>query len=61
MTKKDYELIASVFQYTKEQGINTLDTESVDITARFMATTLKLNNPKFDRARFLNACGVEEA
>lgn len=58
MTKKDYELIASVFVYTKDQGINNLDHESVDITARFMATTLALNNPRFDRDKFLKACGV---
>lgn len=56
MTKKDYELIASVIirykdsLYTKEQHM--------DIACDF-ADKLAEKNTKFDRAKFLKACGVE--
>jgi hypothetical protein len=59
MNQREYELIAAVFVYTKEQGIPRVDPETVDTTARFMALFLQHNYPKtFDRAKFLKACGL---
>ena len=67
MTKKDYELIASEIEFAK---INFVDNATGDkpydngkydtwyVMAINLATTLKNNNPKFDRERFLEACGV---
>ncbi|MCE5292966.1 MAG: hypothetical protein LLG14_27535 [Nocardiaceae bacterium] len=67
MTKKDFELIAAVFANLlrepihpdcddpeAEQGaIDGIRTAAVNL-ADALATT----NPRFDRARFLQACGV---
>lgn len=56
MTKKDFELIANVFrnQYTGH-GSPEWVRESLAVK---MAEALATTNPKFDRARFLAACGV---
>lgn len=57
MTKKHYELIASVFKEAFDpKGI--AQTFTVRLLADEMAEALKLDNPKFDRERFLQACGV---
>jgi hypothetical protein len=52
MTRKDYIMIAEVF--ARSAG---------DDLAKFLASNLadKLaeDNPRFDRARFLDACGVK--
>jgi len=71
MTKKDYQLIADVicgrvenaklslhFGYTDEDISHALNTLS-DL-ADMMAYELKLDNSKFDRDKFLSACGVTE-
>ena len=59
MTRKDYVLIAETF--AKFQKIQDLD-QSINWTgadlARNLADTLQGDNPRFDRARFLVACGV---
>jgi len=52
MTRKDYIMIAEVFAHS-----------AGDDLAKFLASNLadKLaeDNPRFDRARFLEACGVK--
>lgn len=59
MTRKDYELISNVIANVRkefrgvEDGINA----SRDI-AVFLAGRLANDNPRFDRDRFLKACGV---
>ena len=60
MTRKDYELIAAAtrdalhsarpWSEDKEEGIR--------LTARSIADALAADNPRFDRSRFLAACGV---
>ena len=59
MTRKDYVLIAETF--AKFQQIQNLD-QTINWTgedlARNLADTLQADNPRFDRARFLSACGV---
>ena len=64
MTRKDYILIAGVFN----RRINAIadgatDREifgAVKSTAMHMATALATDNPRFDRERFLAACGVDK-
>jgi hypothetical protein len=61
MTKKDYELIASVFnkviEYAKNDG-SEVDVPLVKTLARLMSAELNNENPRFDREKFLHACGV---
>lgn len=52
MTKKDYELIASVIRQMFSLGDDQL------YVADMFAVTLAKQNPRFDRDRFLQACGV---
>lgn len=64
MTRKDYELIAAAMR--KVGGHLTSSNEDYaagkrDIHARAsaeLATALEATNPRFDRERFLKACGV---
>jgi hypothetical protein len=56
MTRKDYQLIAEVFA-NFGQMIELEETIGADI-ARNLADALQGDNPRFDRARFLTACGV---
>ena len=59
MTKKDYELISrNIAQVQREfrgveDGINAIRDVAV-----FIASDLERDNPRFDRERFLKACGV---
>lgn len=67
MTKKDYQLIATTFrseyEMHKSNAGPVYGQEALkalrDIAGRF-ANQFALNNPNFDRARFLKACGVSE-
>lgn len=58
MTKKDYELIAGAIynQYSVETGQSQQGIENV---ARLLAYKLELDNPRFDRNKFITACGIE--
>ena len=55
MTKKDFELIARILAspYCAEDQI------AVRAVAYRFADALATTNPRFDRARFLAACGVQ--
>ena len=61
MTRKDYKLIAEVFKSANENWLGFSETPSAVLagTARSLATQLAQENPRFDRARFLEACGVK--
>jgi hypothetical protein len=55
MTRKDYQLIADVLsKFTAEGGV----TIERDAMAYDLADALALDNPRFDRERFLVASGV---
>ena len=56
MTKKDYELIAEALNY-HNRGLSTVTIEAL---AETLATLLQAQNNKFDRTRFLQACGIGE-
>ena len=69
MTKKDYELIASVIRGRIENTkmLDKLDWSQKDIDTGvavleqltyYLANQLETKNPKFDYNRFLTACGV---
>lgn len=53
MTKKDFELIASCLNYPKGLRIT-----KEGLVLRF-ADTLASKNPRFNKEKFLQACGVE--
>lgn len=54
MTKKDYVLIASVF------ANHDNEIRSIADVAEGLADMLERDNPRFDRSRFLKACGIEQ-
>lgn len=66
MTRKDYVKIAAVFKdyyLTISAGTgdyNDLSKIVFKELAENMATMLKTDNPRFDRDRFLAACGVPD-
>lgn len=59
MTRKDYQLLAdSILNARKVQsGLGEMYV-SVAHLVNTLATDLEIDNPRFDRARFLEACGV---
>ena len=62
MTRKDYELIAEIIRvamyttnkYNEEQGKSWVEHIALEFS-----DSLRSTNPRFDRARFLTACGVK--
>ena len=66
MTRKDFELIAAAFRKSLQsdfhgdpKGRDSLNgILGVEFTARLVADALMSTNPRFDRDRFLKACGV---
>ena len=55
MTRKDYELIASVIRNADEVA----DDQTREALAEMFADVLAGTNDRFDSARFLTACGVK--
>lgn len=68
MTRKDYQLIAEAIREARSISPGAVvvapstryHDDGVDTAARYLASALERDNPRFDRARFLKACGVEE-
>lgn len=59
MTRKDYVMIAEIFKSNREEFIEGEDGYAViGILANQIANGLEADNPRFDRHRFLVACGV---
>lgn len=69
MTRRDYVLIAAILGQTKPaEGTGATSRDAWQDAGAFgawlavcrkFAACLALENPRFDRARFLRACGVE--
>ena len=59
MTKKDFILISEVLKGLFDDGAHALDNENDcwAVAERF-AKELAKQNPRFDKARFMKACGV---
>ena len=55
MTRKHYVAIAEIIALHNEEHSN----EIITALAGHMANYFKRDNPKFDRERFLTACGIE--
>lgn len=62
MTRKDYELIAKAIKDScrYSNGFSGYDMDVVKSTMECLADALKIDNPRFDPARFLKACGIED-
>lgn len=63
MTRKDYVLIAEALKHARDQIPATGEHVAHELlgnssSARSIANALADDNPRFDRARFLQACGV---
>lgn len=61
MTRKDYVMIADSIKAAREnwEGFAPESQEAIDGLARSLASKLQADNDRFDRARFLDACGVK--
>lgn len=60
MTRRDFELIAHVLAFDLEHHCSTVESvDQLDRLARIFATELATTNPRFDRDRFLAACGLD--
>jgi hypothetical protein len=55
MTRRDFELIAGTVKYIRD--LKTTDEDTLDLLAWAFATELGRNNQRFDKARFMDACG----
>ena len=53
MTRKDFELIAKAIRDQRDQPVP----DPLDALAYRLASALFNTNPRFDRERFLKACG----
>ena len=62
MTKKDYELIAEALKIANGSiTVAPYDSETaLSLVSVLLADRLEKENPRFNRARFLSACGVVE-
>lgn len=65
MTRKDYQLIADALRHARplappSTSILRAAHYTLDSAARHLAEALALDNPRFDRERFLKAAGVTE-
>ena len=60
MTRKDYVAIAASIQATRKYFTpdSIEEQAAVDLVAKRIANTMEIDNPRFDRSRFLKACGI---
>ena len=65
MTRKDYIAIASALNNSRDVSTEfSADyiagwIEAIDASARWISSAMARDNPRFDRARFLKAAGVQ--
>jgi hypothetical protein len=59
MTKKDYELIAKCF-HNQLSDITPENAEVIIVLAIHLCNQLEMTSHRFDRNKFLQACGVTE-
>lgn len=56
MSKKDYQAIAAAFYRAGQITLREHEDETWQILRREIADVLAADNPRFDRARFIEAC-----
>jgi hypothetical protein len=56
MTRKHYIAMAQAFKLVK---VHDGDIETLTKLAHELASVLKVDNPRFDKDKFLTACGVK--
>ncbi|MGP1614994.1 MAG: hypothetical protein ACTS5Y_08085 [Pollutimonas bauzanensis] len=62
MTRRDFQLIAATVAGVRTGYARARNTDlfyALDDTSRALADSLAGTNPRFDRRRFLDACGVQ--
>ena len=59
MTRKDYVAIAERIAETRKYHERDEAVDALDFLARDLAQHMANDNPRFNRARFLKACGVQ--
>lgn len=57
MTKKDYIALAAALKAEVDGSDNDYRTAGIEAAAKAMASVLRADNPRFDRDKFLAACG----
>lgn len=58
MSRKDYVAVAEAIERTKDDSHDVLDSYSVlKIAAQRVADVFAQDNPRFNRTRFMTACG----
>ena len=65
MTKKDYELIAKGFKdalstWTPDTQERKSCIYAIQDACKTVATKLEEQNPRFNKTKFLQACGIED-
>lgn len=62
MTRKDYEAVADILRQAGNDAMGGYTAQGVvvQITQQF-AELARADNPRFDRARFMDACGLRYA
>ena len=65
MTRKDYILIAAAINdayhsasFVNEEITRVAVLHGIDCAANYLAAALGRDNPRFDRSRFVKACGL---
>jgi hypothetical protein len=59
MTRKDYQVIAQIIKQNREDFVEFEDGHTLTgIIAHQFANYAEQDNPRFNRAKFLTACGV---
>lgn len=66
MTKKDYKAIAEAFnnirlRYPGPGGYDIGFNDGISAAANELCSTFRSDNPRFDREKFLKACGANDA
>lgn len=59
MTRKDYVMLAAALHPTNTQPCYSEGREQHKADCEAIADALAKNDPRFDRERFLKACGVQ--
>ena len=57
MTKTHFERIAHVIKVEQESYVNDACKDAIHDVAIRLASEFNIENPRFDKARFLDACG----